>query len=84
MLLALLLLRGYLGEHLNALGDPSAALAAWNAYLRISPHSPFAHAKVAYTLSKQGHAAEAVETGAEPPASLAEDPQLRLSSASNA
>jgi tetratricopeptide (TPR) repeat protein len=67
-----LLLRGYLAEQLNALGEHSAALNVWSDYLSRSPRSTFAMAKVAYTTSKLGHPADAV---LETQAALKQDPR---------
>ncbi len=53
------LARGYLAEHLNAVGKHEAALAAWKRYAEASPKSPFVQARLGYTLAKLGRHAEA-------------------------
>lgn len=56
-----LLARGYLAEHLNAVGKHEEALAAWKKYAEAVPKSPFVQARIGYTLAKLGRHAEAIE-----------------------
>ncbi|HEY3451894.1 MAG TPA: tetratricopeptide repeat protein [Myxococcales bacterium] len=56
-----LLARGYLAEHLNAIGKHEEALAAWKKYADVSPKSPFVQARLGYTLARLGKHAEAIE-----------------------
>lgn len=56
-----LLARAYLAEHLNATGAHEEALAAWKDYLAVVPQSPFAQARVGYTLAKLKKVPEALE-----------------------
>jgi tetratricopeptide (TPR) repeat protein len=55
-----LLARGYLAEHLFAIGQYGAALAAWQEYLVASPGSPFVVSQIAQTLAKMGRHTEAI------------------------
>jgi tetratricopeptide (TPR) repeat protein len=54
------LLRGYLPEHLNAIGEQNAALAAWQEYVELNPYNAFPLARVGYTLERLGRHIEAI------------------------
>jgi tetratricopeptide (TPR) repeat protein len=56
-----LLLRGYLAEHLNAIGHHADALAAWQEYQKLAPDSAFVLARLGYTLARLGRYKEAIE-----------------------
>ena len=77
-----LLARGYLGEHLGAVGQHERALALWRGYLADVPGNGYVRGRVSHALARLGREAEALAAAEEQRRLDPTDPDGQLTIAS--